>query len=175
MKNKQVRKKIDYYLDLDYPITIHHDPEGGFVGEIEDLPGCMTQAESLDDLYKAIEEARRAWIEAAYENGQDIPVPRELDEYKGKILVRVPRSLHRKLARTAKGEGVSLNQYITSILAAGVHGDLLVEQSIELLEASASKLPQANWLAVIPIFGTDQIPKRLVEIKLLKRVESPTE
>jgi antitoxin HicB len=175
MKNEQVRAKIDYYLSLDYPITIHHDPEGGFVGEIEDLPGCMTQAESLDELYEAMEEARRAWIEAAYENGQDIPVPRELDEHKGKILVRVSRSLHRQLARAAKREGVSLNQYITGILAAGVHGDLLAAQSIELLEASASKLPRADWLAVIPIFGTDQIPKRLIEIKPLKRVELPTE
>jgi len=125
MSNEQVKEKLDFYLGLNYPVTVHVDPEGGFVAEIEDLPGCMTQAEALDELFAAIQDARRAWIEAAYETGQDIPVPRELDEYKGKILVRIPRSLHRDLAHAARREGVSLNQYITSLLAAGVHGDLL--------------------------------------------------
>jgi len=125
MSNEPAEKKLDFYLGLYYPVTVHTDPEGGFVAEIEDLPGCMTQAESLDELFAAIQDAQRAWIEAAYETGQDIPLPRELDEYKGKILVRVPRSLHRDLAHAAKRDGVSLNQYITSLLAAGVHGDLL--------------------------------------------------
>lgn len=35
----------------------------------------------------------------------------DLDGYNGKILVRIPRSLHRQLASDAKREGVSLNQY----------------------------------------------------------------
>lgn len=125
MSNEKARKSLDFYSGLNYPVTVHTDPDGGFVAEIEDLPGCMTQAETLEDLFAAIEDARRAWIQAAYENGQDIPVPRELDEYKGKILVRIPRTLHRNLVHAARREGVSLNQYITSLLAAGVHGDLL--------------------------------------------------
>jgi predicted RNase H-like HicB family nuclease len=125
MSNEPAEKTLDFYLGFNYPVTVHADPDGGFVAEIEDLPGCMTQAETLEELFAAIQDARCAWIEAAYETGQDIPLPRELEEYKGKILVRVPRSLHRDLARAARREGVSLNQYITSLLAAGVHGDLL--------------------------------------------------
>lgn len=35
----------------------------------------------------------------------------DLEGYNGKILVRVPRSLHKQLAINAKREGVSLNQY----------------------------------------------------------------
>ncbi len=38
-------------------------------------------------------------------------VKNELDGYNGKILVRIPRSLHKQLALDAKREGVSLNQY----------------------------------------------------------------
>ena len=129
MSNEQAEKKVDFYLGLNYPVIVHSDPDGGFVAEIEDLPGCMTQAETLEELFSAIQDARRAWIKAAYETGQDIPLPRELDEYKGKILVRVPRSLHRDLAHVAKREGVSLNQYITSLLAAGVRGDLLAARA----------------------------------------------
>ncbi len=132
MSSEQVKEELDFYLSLNYPVTVHVDPEGGFVAEIEDLPGCMTQAETLDELFAAIQDARRAWIEGAYETGQDIRLPRELDEYKGKILVRIPRSLHRDLAHAARRDGVSLNQYITSLLAAGVHGDLLAARASAL-------------------------------------------
>ena len=38
-------------------------------------------------------------------------------EYSGKISVRVPKSLHRSLAQSAKDEGISLNQFILYKLA----------------------------------------------------------
>ena len=36
---------------------------------------------------------------------------KSVDGYNGKILLRIPRSLHRRLAECAQIEGVSLNQY----------------------------------------------------------------
>jgi len=170
MSNEQAERKLDFYLGLDYPVTVHADPEGGFVAEIEDLPGCMTQAESLEELFTAIQDARRAWIEAAYETGQDIPLPKELDEYKGRILVRIPRSLHRGLARAARREGVSLNQYITSLLAAGVHGDLLEAQALALFAGTTERIPGARWLT-FDIFGTEKKPLQFADILKLPRAE----
>lgn len=35
-----------------------------------------------------------------------------LDGYNGRILARVPRSLHKRLVEEAQAEGVSLNQYV---------------------------------------------------------------
>lgn len=128
MRNDTERKDLKFYLNLRYPITIHPDPDGGYVAEIEELPGCMTQAETLDEAFKAIEDARQVWIRGTYEMGQDIPLPRDMEEYSGKFLVRIPRSLHRTLARIAKQEGVSLNQYIASLLAAGVQRDVIPSQ-----------------------------------------------
>jgi antitoxin HicB len=120
MRNDMEHRDLKFYLDLRYPITIHPDPDGGYVAEIEELPGCMTQAETIDEAFKAIEDARQVWINGTYEMGQDVPLPRDMEEHSGKILVRIPKSLHRTLARVAKQEGVSLNQYIASLLAAGV-------------------------------------------------------
>jgi len=128
MRSNTIRKDLDFYLDLHYPVTIHADPDGGFVAEIEELPGCMTQVETLPAVFEAIEDARRGWIQVAYENGQDIPLPRGVEEYSGKILIRIPKNLHRTLARVAKQEGVSLNQYITSLLVAGVQWDTILSQ-----------------------------------------------
>lgn len=135
MRNSTMRKDLDFYLNLRYPVIIHADPDGGFVAEIEELPGCMTQGETSEEVFEAIENARRGWIEVAYDDGQDIPLPRDIAAYSGKILIRIPKSLHRTLAHAAKQEGVSLNQYITSLLAAGVGRETIKKQ----LTASLSK------------------------------------
>ena len=114
------RKALDYYLNLRYPVTITPDVEGGYVAEIEDLPGCFSQGETIEETYENIEDARRLWIESAYEDGLPVPLPRSEKEYSGKFIVRVPRSLHSKLDQTAKREGVSLNQYLVSTLSRNV-------------------------------------------------------
>ncbi len=53
-----------------------------------------------------------------------IPEPRggemNLKEYSGRILLRMPRSLHRDLADRSRLEGVSLNQFIVTALARAV-------------------------------------------------------
>lgn len=38
-------------------------------------------------------------------------------DYSGKLNIRIPRSLHRRLSQEAKDDGVSLNQYILYKLA----------------------------------------------------------
>lgn len=128
MKNNVERRELTFYLSLRYPVTIHTDPDSGYVAEIEELPGCMTQAETIDEAFRAIEDAQQLWIKTAYDDGQDIPLPRDMEKYPGKFLVRIPKSLHRALTRAAKHEGVSLNQYVTSLLASGVYGDVMVTQ-----------------------------------------------
>lgn len=37
---------------------------------------------------------------------------RELEDYSGKLVLRIPRSLHKSLKEAAEVEGVSLNQYM---------------------------------------------------------------
>ncbi|MBD2501847.1 type II toxin-antitoxin system HicB family antitoxin [Anabaena azotica] len=118
-KNKQNKKQpLEYYLNLQYPITFYPDPEGGYVAQIKELPGCLTQGETLEETMTNINEARELWMETAYEAGDDIPLPSSDDSYSGKLLVRMPKSLHRRLAETAEREGVSLNQYILFLLSA---------------------------------------------------------
>lgn len=37
---------------------------------------------------------------------------RSMEDYSGKLVIRLPRSLHKELAEAASREGVSLNQYM---------------------------------------------------------------
>jgi antitoxin HicB len=112
-------KNLDYYRSLPYGITLRKDEEGDWVARVEELPGCTahggTQAEALGKL----EEIKTAWIEDAIESGDvfGIPEPKVSELPSGKWLQRVPRSLHKSLTDAAKREGVSLNQFVTTVLA----------------------------------------------------------
>jgi antitoxin HicB len=114
------RKPLEYYINLKYPVTFEAAPEGGYFVQIEDLPGCYSQGETVEEAMEMIEEARHLWLESAYEDGLDIPLPRGEREYSGKFNVRFPKSLHRRLDQMADREGVSLNQFLVSTLSRAV-------------------------------------------------------
>jgi predicted RNase H-like HicB family nuclease len=113
------RQPLDYYLGLQYPFRVDADPHGGYVIAFPDLPGCLTQADEPDEIGPMAEEARGLWIETEFEAGNEIPLPSYPLEYSGKFNLRLPKSLHAQLAQSAEREGVSLNQYVISLIAAG--------------------------------------------------------
>ena len=43
---------------------IHSADEGGFWAEVPSLPGCVTQADTMEELEGSIREAVEAWLEA---------------------------------------------------------------------------------------------------------------
>ena len=103
-------------MSLPYRIVIKPDINGGMTVYVSELPGCISQGDNLEDAYKMIEDAKKAWIESALEDGAAIPEPLN-EDFSGKFVVRVPKSLHKVLTELAKEEGVSLNQYINYKLA----------------------------------------------------------
>jgi predicted RNase H-like HicB family nuclease len=114
-------KTLDEYLELPYRITIVHDRDEdgseGFVAEVEELPGAISQGATPEEAVSRVYDAMAGWISVALEDGVEIPEPRDPDSYSGRFLLRLPRGLHAELARQAEREGVSLNQYIATMLA----------------------------------------------------------
>lgn len=113
-------KTVEYYMSLPYSIEIIPDrEEGGYTACFPDLRGCLTCAETIDELIRNAEDAKRTWLEAAIKEGIDIPEPEKngLSEYSGQFKIRMPKSLHRTLAIHAKREGISMNQYCNYLLA----------------------------------------------------------
>ena len=69
-------KKIEKYLKGFYRLKITEDPyEGGFVVSFPELPGCITCVDSVKDILWMAEDAKRVWLEAAIEDGVNIPEP----------------------------------------------------------------------------------------------------
>ena len=143
-KNK-TQKPLDFYLKLNYPITFYPEEDGGYTVEIRDLPGCLSQGDTEEEAFEMIAEARELWIETAYEDGSQIPLPSTEIEYSGKTMLRMPTYLHQRLAESAKREGTSLNQYLVALLSE--RDSLRVVKSVrdELaeLKAQLKQQPQA--------------------------------
>jgi antitoxin HicB len=112
-------KTLDYYRSLPYTVEVRHNEDGWFA-KVVDLPGCMTWADTFEELGPMIEDAKLGWIEDAMEHGDPVPEPRPTEDFSGKVVLRMPKSLHRDLVRKAKDEGVSLNQIMVANLARSV-------------------------------------------------------
>ncbi|MQL53672.1 toxin-antitoxin system HicB family antitoxin [Desulfofundulus thermobenzoicus] len=109
-------------MEQNYPVVLRKlSPEdgGGWLAEIPELPGCMSDGETPQEALANIEDAKRAWIEVAIQRGQQVPLPESDsdDDYSGKFTLRLPKFLHRQLVKAAKKEGVSLNQYVIALLS----------------------------------------------------------
>lgn len=111
---------INYYLSLPYTIELIREDANTWFARVAELPGCMTEGDSAGDAVAMIQDAMSGWIELALEDGRTIPEPKPLEEFSGKFVVRVPKSLHRDLVVAAAREDVSLNQFIATELARAV-------------------------------------------------------
>ena len=92
------------------------DEEGSYLIEYPDLKGCMSYAPTIQEAIEMAEDAKIAWLETAYEANMDIPEPRELNAFSGNFKLRIPRTLHKNLVKTAKKEGISMNQLCVYLL-----------------------------------------------------------
>jgi RNA polymerase sigma factor (sigma-70 family) len=106
-------------LEQPYHIELVRElgPQGGWTAQVEELPGCTAHGESAEEAVESIDAAMRDWIADAVAHKRELPKPRSPSSHSGRLLVRMPQSLHADLARAAELEEVSLNQFITSSLA----------------------------------------------------------
>ena len=72
------------------------EPEELTAEETEEGAAALAEAEAMDDGSSVSLDAFKA----------------ELEGYSGKLVLRIPRSLHKHLKEEAEIEGVSLNQYM---------------------------------------------------------------
>ena len=110
---------LDYYMSLPYTIETIKNEDNTYFIKVKELPGCMSEGDTLEEAYKMINDAIMSWIEVALEEGDNIPLPENMDDktYSGKILVRVPKRIHRELIIHAKDNNISLNSYSNSVLS----------------------------------------------------------
>ncbi len=116
-----MKKDIQYFNNLPYKVVIEfnegddtwtaYHPELGW-------GTCYAIGDTQDEAIKLLADERKDLLEILLEDGVEIPEPKLEEELpSGKFMVRIPRSLHQHIRENAEKESVSLNQYVTTVLA----------------------------------------------------------
>ena len=107
-------KNIEEYMKLPYNYIIQQiNDESGeyYYAHVLEMDGCQSTGNTFKEAYDNLKDAMRGWIETKLDEGYDVPLPVKYNEFSGKFMVRIPKSLHYRLSIEAQQEGVSLNQY----------------------------------------------------------------
>lgn len=141
---KIIKKPEDYLKEPYSRILIPDEESGTYTALILEFPGCIAQGDTPSEAYENLEDFARDWIKAAIDLQQDIPAPSQSISFGGRILLRLPKSLHRQLAITAEREGVSLNQFIVYALSEKIGSFSLYEKLSKKIDL---KIYQAATIA----------------------------
>lgn len=96
-----------------YHGKVEFDEEAGiFHGEVVDLRDVITfQGKSVDELEQTFQDSIDDYLEFCHQRGEEPD-----KSFSGRLMLRLPTEIHRKVYVWAKKEGKSLNEYITEKL-----------------------------------------------------------
>jgi predicted RNase H-like HicB family nuclease len=64
--------------EIEYTVIVHEDEHGGYWTEVPALPGAGSQGETVDEAIAATKESIEAVIEVMRDNGEQVPIPKDL-------------------------------------------------------------------------------------------------
>lgn len=108
-----------------YTMTIRKelvDGEELFVGRVAEFPNISAYEGSYEDAREMLIDSLITLKRIADEEHVDFPCPNPvmLDEFTGRMTLRLPKSLHAKVTQLAVQENVSVNQYLVYAISSHV-------------------------------------------------------
>ena len=103
----------DHYT---YSVTWSEE-DGEFVGTCAEVPSLSHLAASRTDALLGVEQLVADIVADMQGAGEAPPVPYAERSFSGRLLVRVPPELHRRLAIEAAEAGISVNRHVSYKLA----------------------------------------------------------
>ncbi len=105
--------------------SLSEEEGGGYLITFPDLPGCMSDGATQEETIENGRDAFSVWVSSRVDMGRKVPPPQWQPEtapenVSGKFIQRVPKTIHAKLVRRAKAEGVSLNSLVLTFIAEGL-------------------------------------------------------
>jgi antitoxin HicB len=91
------------------------EDDGCYVATLPAWQNAQTHGSTPEAAIKNARVVLKLLIESALKHGEAIPAPER--QHSGNLRLRLPISLHSRLASEAEREGVSLNHWIVSKLA----------------------------------------------------------
>ena len=101
-----------------YTYRVTWSPEDGqYVGLCAELPSLSWLADGPGAALQGIMQVTADCVQDLRATGEPVPAPLADRTYTGKFMVRVPPSIHRKLALEAAEKGISMNRLANAKLA----------------------------------------------------------
>lgn len=156
------------FLSFSYPVTLRKlSPAegGGYAATIPQLGSGAFAAvgETAAEALASLEDLRLELIPRLIERGVDLPEPEaeavSLDEYSGNVGLRLPRSLHARLAAEARRNGCSINKLATDLLSRRLERAAILREVRALVEEREQwvSAPRAHrWLS--QAFAVNETP-----------------
>jgi RNA polymerase sigma-B factor len=134
-------------------------PGGRWTAQVPELPDCSAQGDTADEAARLVHAAVRERTDSAAAKDREAAKQRPAATHSGRLLIRMPQSLHAELAQAAEREEVSLNQFITSSLASAVgwrRSDQLAAESAPVAARPAARkalLANLVLMAVVAVLA----------------------
>ncbi|MGC2458544.1 MAG: toxin-antitoxin system HicB family antitoxin [Gallionellaceae bacterium] len=105
-----------------YTITIRKEENDGeilYVGRVAEFPNISAFTETFEAAHALVLDSIQTLKKIADETKVEFPspYPAPLDEFSGRVTLRLPKSLHAKISRIAAQEDISVNQYLVTAVA----------------------------------------------------------
>ena len=111
----RTNRNLDRYQFTVRPLS--KDEGGGYLVEYPEIPGCMSDGETIEEAVANGRDALRDCLDVFRESGRRLPKPNiEAAQWRQ----RLPRTLYLKLTRQAENEGVSINSLVTAMIAEAI-------------------------------------------------------
>lgn len=126
-----MKKDLNYYLGLPYKIEvtpIHEEEGGGYMARLPQFGrlGIVGDGDNIEEAIEDLKVNKELRFKQYLDEGLAIPEPeKELDEFSGRFVIRMPKFLHGELSSQAQKNGISLNQYATTLLSMNLQKDKL--------------------------------------------------
>ncbi len=146
-------KDLGYYKKLHYNVIIEkqeYQGESWYIAYAEELGkyACYGRGNSEAEALKSFNEEKELFIEYLFNEGKNIPEPkdREKSKFSGIFNVRTSSIIHSKLVNQAKELNISLNLYLNQILATAVERKHVEMQVIDKLTEISEKIDKYHFV-----------------------------
>lgn len=112
---KKMTEARDYNINL-RRVTV--DGERLYEARVHEFPDATEYAETAEEAYELALETVADSLEVLARLGRPAPeINLPVEDFSGRVTLRLPKSLHARLSSTADAEGVSLNHYLVTLLS----------------------------------------------------------
>jgi antitoxin HicB len=102
------------------------DEDECFIARVPAVETLATHGDTPEEATREAMVATKLMLEALAAHGRPIPASDTAADFAGKVALRIPRSMHARVARIAGAEDVSINQLLVSLISEGLgrrHGE----------------------------------------------------